>query len=241
MIVRYVMFLVLVLGCGGEQAASRSGGQAASESLAVAIESSHAPDSLAARPPDRLAAPRPRIVFLGTSLTAGYGLEPDAAYPAIIQAKLDSVGLNYQVMNAGVSGETSAGSLKKLDWILRDPVSVLVIETGANDGLRGQDPDSLRHNLEAIIDRARAQQPPPRILLVGMEALPNLGATYRRRFTEVYPQVARERNVPLIPFLLVGVAGVDSLNQADGIHPTVEGQRIVAGTVWKQLEPMLGR
>lgn len=228
MIVRYALLVVLVAGCGGETAGRGGGaGNSAQGGSVPAADQGSAP------------AARPRIVFLGTSLTAGYGLEPDQAYPALLQAKLDAAGLPYDVMNAGVSGETSAGSLSKLDWILRDPVSVLVIETGANDGLRGQNPDSLRHNLEAIIDRARAQTPAPRILLVGMDALPNLGATYRRRFAAVYPEVARERDVPLVPFLLAGVAGVDSLNQADGIHPTAAGQRIVAETVWKYLEPMV--
>jgi acyl-CoA thioesterase-1 len=181
----------------------------------------------------------PTVVFLGTSLTAGLGLDPELAYPALVQAKIDSAGLRYRVVNAGVSGETSAGALRRIDWLLRDPPAVLVIETGANDALRGQNPDSIRGNIQAIIDRARAITPAPSVVLVGMEALPNYGPAYARRFREIYPDLARRNRIPLIPFLLAGVAGVDSLNQPDGLHPTAAGQRMVAETVWKALEPVL--
>jgi acyl-CoA thioesterase-1 len=183
----------------------------------------------------------PTVVFLGTSLTAGLGLDPEQAYPALVQAKIDSAGLRYRVINAGVSGETSAGALRRIDWLLRDHPAVLVIETGANDGLRAQDPDSTRANIQAIIDRARAVSPAPGVVLVGMEALPNYGPAYARRFRAIYPDLARRNGVPLVPFLLAGVAGVDSLNQADGMHPTAAGQRIVARTVWKTLGPVLRR
>ena len=198
----------------------------------------------AARQPASAAQPaadtaRPTVVFLGTSLTAGLGLDPEQAYPALVQAKIDSAGLRYRVVNAGVSGETSAGALRRIDWLLRDHPAVLVIETGANDGLRAQDPDSTRANIQAIIDRARAVSPPPRIVLVGMEALPNYGPAYARRFRAIYADLARRNGVPLVPFLLAGVAGVDSLNQADGMHPTAAGQRIVAQTVWQTLGPVL--
>ena len=184
---------------------------------------------------------RPAIVFAGTSLTAGFGLsDPSLAYPTLIQRRLDSLGLDYRVVNAGVSGETSAGLLRRIEWILgRGPVAVLVIETGANDGLRGQDPDSIEANIQAIIDSARRRDPPPAIVLAGMEALPNLGPAYTRRFREIYPELARENKVALVPFLLAGVAGIDSLNQGDGIHPTPEGQRIVAENVWDVLRPVL--
>jgi acyl-CoA thioesterase-1 len=181
---------------------------------------------------------RPAIVFLGTSLTAGYGL-PDAAlaYPALIQAKLDSAGRAFRVVNAGISGESSAGALSRMDWLVsHGRIAVLVVETGANDGLRGQEPDSVRARIQAIFDRARRASPPPRLVLVGMEALPNLGEDYVRRFHAIYPDVARANGAALIPFLLAGVAGVDSLNQDDGIHPTPAGQRIVAANVWKLLE-----
>ena len=184
---------------------------------------------------------RPTIVFLGTSLTAGLGLDPDDAYPALIQQRLDSAHLDFRVVNAGVSGETSAGALRRIDWVLQGPVRVLVIETGANDGLRGQDPDSTRANIEAIIAKARTRRPVPVVALVQMRALPNYGADYRRRFDGLYPDVARRDSVTLLPFLLDRVAGIDSLNQADGIHPNRIGERIVAENVWRALEPILRR
>jgi acyl-CoA thioesterase I len=201
-------------------------------------------DTARASPPAAAPAPgatpdgRPAIVFLGTSLTAGYGLpDPSLAYPGRIQAKLDSAGRRFRVVNAGISGESSAGALGRIDWLLtRDTVAVLVVETGANDGLRGQEPDSVRGRIQAIFDRARRANPPPRLVLAGMEAPPNLGDAYTRRFRAVFPEVARTNGAALIPFLLAGVAGVDSLNQGDGIHPTAAGARIVADNVWKVLE-----
>lgn len=180
-----------------------------------------------------------RIVFLGTSLTAGLGVDPGQAYPARIQERLDREGLDYEVVNAGQSGETSAGARARIGWVLRQPAAVLVIETGANDGLRGLDVDSLRANIQAIIDSARARPDPPRIILVGMEAPPNLGPRYTGRFRTVYQDLARRNGVALVPFLLANVAGIDSLNQPDGIHPTARGQEIVADNVWMVLGPML--
>ena len=192
-----------------------------------------------ADPPRAATGERGRIVFLGTSLTAGLGIDPELAYPALIQQKLDSASLPYTAVNAGVSGETSAGALRRIDWLMREPVSVLVIETGANDGLRGLDADTLRANIQAIIDRANRQTPKPRIVLVGMRALPNYGAEYARRFREVYDELADANGVELVPFLLEGVAGRPSLNQPDRIHPTAEGQRRMAETVWQVLEDVL--
>jgi acyl-CoA thioesterase-1 len=189
--------------------------------------------------PPVVARDHPTIVFLGTSITAGLGLDPDQAYPAVIQRRIDSAGLPYTVINAGVSGESSAGALHRIDWILRQPPAVLVIETGANDGLRGQDPDSMRANIQSIISRVRDRSPNTRIVLVGMEALPNLGADYARRFRAVYPELAQLNNVPLVLFLLDQVAGVDSLNQQDGIHPNQRGAVIVAETMWRVLRPIL--
>jgi len=187
------------------------------------------------------APPLPTIAFLGTSLTSGLGLADPSrqAYPALIQQKLDSAGRRYRVVNAGVSGESSAGALGRIDWVLsRDSVAILVIETGANDALRAQSPDSVQGRIQAIIDHARALPAPPRIVLVGMEALPNLGAEYARRFRAIYPELARTNNLPLVPFLLAGVGGVDSLNQSDGIHPTAAGHRILADNIWPVLEPI---
>ncbi len=193
---------------------------------------SSAPDSGPARQADG----RPAILFLGTSLTAGLGLDPDQAYPALIQRKLDSAGLRWRAINGGVSGETSAGALRRLDWILQPDVKVLVVETGGNDGLRALDVDSTRANIDAIVRTARAKSPGIRIVLAGMEAPPNLGAAYTARFRAIFAEVARRERLPLIPFILAGVGGVDSLNQADGIHPNVAGERIVAQNVWRVVE-----
>lgn len=182
---------------------------------------------------------RRTILFVGTSLTAGFGLDPSESYPALIQARIDAEGLPYRVVNAGVSGETSAGALRRMDWLLRQPVAVLVLETGANDGLRGQDPGATRANLQAILDRAARQSPSPPVVLAGMEALPNYGQDYRRRFHAIFPDLARKNGAALVPFLLEGTAGVPSLNQPDGIHPTAEGQGILADNVWRVLRPLL--
>ncbi len=182
---------------------------------------------------------RPVILFLGTSLTAGLGVEPDSAYPAVIQRRLDSLHLSWRAQNAGVSGETSAGALRRLEWLLEGDVGMLVLETGANDGLRGLDVDSTRANIEAIVARVRATDSTTRIVLAGMEAPPNMGPRFTGRFRAMFPAIARKDHLALVPFLLAGVAGVDSLNQPDGIHPTARGHRLVADNVWKVLGPML--
>ena len=182
---------------------------------------------------------RPVILFVGTSLTAGYGLEITESFPAVFQRKLDAEGLHYRAVNAGVSGETSAGALRRIDWLLRQPVAVLVLETGANDGLRGQDPEATRANIQAIFDRARQQEPPPKLALVAMEALPNYGVDYTEEFRAIYPKVAEANDVLLLPFLLDGVAGDPELNLPDGIHPNARGQERVAENLWRSLEPLL--
>lgn len=189
--------------------------------------------------PAGTAAELPRVVFMGTSLTAGLGLDPDSAFPALVARAIDSAGLHYTAVNAGESGESSAGALHRVDWLLKQHPAVLLLETGANDGLRGQDPDSTRANVQAIIDRIRAASPETRIVLIGMEAVPNMGADYVRRFRAIFPTLARLNRLPLIPFLLEGVGGVDSLNQQDGIHPNAAGARIVARNVWNVLQPVL--
>jgi acyl-CoA thioesterase-1 len=196
-------------------------------------------ESRESSPPAGMAADRATVVFLGTSLTAGLGLEPEQAYPSLIQRKIDSAGLNFRVVNAGVSGETSAGARRRVDWLLREPIAVLVLETGANDGLRGLPPDSLRANIQAVFDRAKATSPPPKLVLIGMRIPPNYGRAYTQQFQAVYSEVARRNDAELVPFLLDGVGGVPRLNQADGIHPTPEGQRVMAETVWRVLEPVL--
>lgn len=184
-------------------------------------------------------AMRPIVLFVGTSLTAGLGLEPDSAYPMLIQRKIDSAGLPFEVVNAGVSGETSSGLLDRLDWLLRGNFSVMLMETGANDGLRGIPASTLRANIETAIDRVKAKRPDARLLLVQMEVLPNLGPRYASDFHAVYPTVAKEKGVELLPFLLANVAGHRELNQGDGVHPNYAGERIVADNVWRPLEPVL--
>jgi acyl-CoA thioesterase-1 len=179
------------------------------------------------------------VLFVGTSLTAGLGLDPEEAYPALVQRKIDEAGLRYRVVNAGVSGETSAGARRRMGWLMRQPVAVLVVETGANDGLRGQDPEATRQNIQAILDEARRQQPPPKLVLAAMEALPNYGQVYRRQFRAIDPDLAEANGATLVPFLLDGVAGEAKLNQPDGVHPTAEGQEVVAGNVWRALRPLL--
>ncbi len=180
---------------------------------------------------------RPEVVFLGDSLTAGLGLREDLSFPALIQQRLDERGLKFAVVNAGVSGDTSAGGLRRFEWSMQGHARVLVIALGGNDGLRGLPPEDLKKNLAAIIERAQGSG--VAVILAGMEAPPNNGPDYTAKFRQVYPDLARTYHVPLIPFLLEGVAGDPALNQADGIHPNPEGARRVADTVWKALEPIL--
>lgn len=182
------------------------------------------------------------VLAVGTSLTAGYGLpDPDLAYPGLLEKRVEDAGLPYRVVNAGVSGETSAGALRRMDWLLRQKIDVLLLETGANDALRGQDPEATRANIDAILTRAAAQSPPPRLVVLGMKAPPNFGAAYGARFDAIYPDVARKHGAVLVPFVLEGVAGIARLNQADGIHPTEEGQRKMADLVWTAIQPLLER
>jgi acyl-CoA thioesterase I len=181
----------------------------------------------------------PRIVFLGDSLTAGLGLPSSHSYPALIGKKLKENGYEYEIVNAGVSGDTSAGGVRRLDWSLEGDVRVLVLALGANDGLRGLPTSDMKKNLEAVLQRAKARNIP--VVLAGMEAPPNNGPDYTRAFREVYAQLARDYSVRFVPFLLLGVAGNASLNQADGIHPNARGAEIVADLIWAELEPLLHR
>ena len=185
----------------------------------------------------------PRVLFLGTSLTAGYGLDDPArdAYPSVLQHLADSAGIRANIVNAGLTGETSAGALRRLDWLLKQKPDLVVIETGANDGLRGLDPDSTAANIRAIIERVRADNPMAKILLVQMEAPTNLGKRYTSDFHALFGKVAKSEGVALSPFLLNGVAGVATLNQGDGIHPTPEGAKIAAHNIWPALARALAR
>jgi acyl-CoA thioesterase-1 len=228
----------LILGLSSIVVMARCGGGSGPDG------SSPSPPAVGPTPPPAAAVvddddERPVILFVGTSLTAGYGLDPGDAFPAVFQKRVDDAGLDYRAVNAGVSGETSAGALRRMDWLLRQEVAILVLETGANDGLRGQDPEATRANIQAIFDRAARQQPPPSLALVAMEALPNYGEDYRRRFRTIYPELAEANGAVFVPFLLEGVAGDPELNQADGIHPTAEGSKRVAENIWKSLEPLL--
>jgi acyl-CoA thioesterase-1 len=182
------------------------------------------------------AATRPRIVVLGDSLTAGLGLAPDQAYPALLQRRLNDAGLDYEVVNAGVSGDTSAGGLERLDWALQGNARILIVALGGNDALRGLPADALQANLSHIIERAQARH--IRVILAGMEAPPNYGRDYIVAFHKVYPALAARYHVAFVPFLLQHVAGLADLNQADGIHPTAAGARIVADNVWAVLKPL---
>jgi acyl-CoA thioesterase-1 len=179
----------------------------------------------------------PRIVVLGDSLTAGLGLPIEDAYPALLQQRLNAKGLKYQVINAGISGDTSAGGLARLDWALEGDVRILIVALGGNDALRGLPVSQLKDNLARIIQRAQARG--VAVVLAGMEAPPNWGDEYTKAFHDVYPALAAEYHLALVPFLLEGVAGIDRLNQRDGIHPTAEGDRMVADTVWEILEPVI--
>jgi acyl-CoA thioesterase I len=186
------------------------------------------------------AGERPVVLFLGTSLTAGFGLDPDEAYPARIQEKVDSAGLPFEVVNAGVSGETSAQARRRLEgWLIRQPFDVLVIETGANDMLRGADLDSARANVQAMVDTVRAARPGAAVVLAGMLAPPNLGRDYAERYRLMYVELAERNGLPLIPFLLEGVGGDPEMNLQDGIHPNARGQGRVAENVWETLAPVL--
>jgi len=183
---------------------------------------------------------RLRVVFMGTSITAGLGLDdPTDGYTSLIRATVDSLSLPFEIVNAGVSGETSAGGLRRAEWLFDLPTDVLVLELGANDGLRGQSPEVMRANLQAIIEKARLRDPTMKLVIAGMEAPPNMGAEYVGAFRAVFGDIATKNDGLLIPFLLDGVAGVRALNQADGIHPNPDGHRHVAGTVWRIIEPLL--
>lgn len=185
----------------------------------------------------RTASGKVTVLFFGTSLTAGYGLDPAMAFPNLVSQKAAASGTPIEALNGGLSGETSAGALRRIDWTLRQPVDIVVLETGGNDALRALDADSLKTNLQAIVARIRRAQPHAKILLAVMEAPPNLGAQYTSRFRQAYADVARQENVTLLPFLLDSVAGRTDLNQADGIHPNERGERIVAENVWRVLAP----
>lgn len=179
------------------------------------------------------------ILFFGNSLTAGYGVGVEQAFPAKIQYILDSLSLDYKVVNAGLSGETTSGGLSRLDWVLNQKVDVFVLELGANDGLRGIELSQTKQNLQAIIDMVWEKNPDCKIILAGMQIPPNMGQSYTTEFKNIWTDLSQKNEVKLIPFLLDGVGGIPTLNQPDGIHPTIEGHQILADNVWKVLEGVI--
>ena len=224
-------------GCGG-QAADVDRRPASSASEVAPAPSPIGKETISAAKPDRRKADAPRIIFLGDSLTAGLGLDVAQSFPSLIQERLDRAGYEYEVLNAGVSGDTSAGGLRRLDWALKEgQPKILVVALGGNDGLRGLPPEQLEANLSAIIERGK--QRGLTVILAGMEAPPNFGGDYTTRFRRGYSALAERHKVKLVPFLLEGVAGNAALNQADGIHPNARGAAIVAELVWHSLEPEL--
>jgi acyl-CoA thioesterase-1 len=239
--------VVVMLGLASCRGAESAKDTPATVGTAAAPAARAAGDSLVSSRPalapgdSATAASRLTVLFIGTSLTAGLGLDPDHAYPALLQQRADSARLPVRVVNAGLSGETSAGALRRVDWLLREPADLVAIETGANDGLRGLEVDSTRENLRRIVRKVRRMRPGATVLLMQMEAPPNFGVEYTTRFREMFPAVAREEGAILVPFLLDGVAAVRDMNQGDGIHPNDRGARRVADNVWRTLAPILER
>ena len=217
-----ISLLGLLFACGPENESAKATAEEASTSIK-----------------DSDVETKKTILFFGNSLTAGYGLDSEDAFPALVQQRIDSLGLDYRVINGGLSGETTAGGLNRLDWFLEDEPYVFVLELGGNDGLRGIAISETRSNLEKIIEKVQTKYPSTKIILAGMQIPPNMGQEYTDEFRKIYPKVASEKNVTLIPFLLEGVAGDPELNLPDGIHPTEEGHEIVFGTVWPYIEKVI--
>lgn len=215
----FVLSLIL-LSCGNQQSKSNKD---------KTLDSADQKTSVAS-------AKKKNILFFGTSLTAGYGLDPTEAYPALIQNRIDSLKMPYNVINGGLSGETSAGGKGRIDWLLKQPVDIFVLELGANDGLRGLPVAQTIKNLQDIIDRVKAKYPNVKLVMAGMQVPPNMGAKYAADFKNIFPDLAKKNQMALIPFLLDKVGGVPKLNQADGIHPTAEGDKILAENVWLVLK-----
>ncbi|RYD80988.1 MAG: arylesterase [Sphingobacteriales bacterium] len=220
--------MVLIVLTGILQACSNSGDKNKS-TVSDSAETSETPAAKAVK----------NILFFGTSLTAGYGLDPTEAYPALIQNRIDSLEMPYKVINGGLSGETSAGGKGRIDWLLKQKVDVFVLELGSNDGLRGVPVAETTKNLQNIIDRVKAKYPDAKLVLAGMQMPPSMGKKYAADFKNMFPALAKKNNMSLIPFLLEKVGGIPKLNQADGIHPTAEGDKILAENVWVVLKPLL--
>lgn len=221
----YILCFICLSGCG-ESKSSKS--------------QENSDPAAAAESPQKKSDKAGTILFFGDSLTAGLGLDPNLAFPGLLQQRLDSLGYSYEVINAGLSGETTASGSNRLGWVLRQPVDVFVLELGANDGLRGIPLSETRKNLKAMIAQVRKTYPEAIIVLAGMQLPPNMGPEYTEEFRKIFPEVAQSEEVLLIPFLLQNVGGIPELNQDDGIHPTEEGHEIVAENVWEVLKPVVG-
>ena len=221
----YFLTFFLLLSCGEGPKQSKSG----SKNSEVPAESKE----------EKKITDEQVILFFGNSLTAAYGLETEQGFPNLIQKRIDSLGLNYKVINSGLSGETTSGGLNRLDWVLNQDVDIFVLELGANDGLRGIPLGKTKENLQKIIDAVLEKNENTTIILAGMQIPPNMGLDYTAEFKDMYPDLAKTNNIPLVPFLLDGVAGEPELNLEDGIHPTAEGQKIVAENVWDILGPLV--
>jgi acyl-CoA thioesterase-1 len=219
----YILMLLVATACG-ESADKKANATSESETTESTITSTNKSKTL---------------LFFGDSLTAGMGLETEEAFPALIQQKIDSLNMPYEVINAGLSGETTAGGKNRITWVLNQNVDVFVLELGANDGLRGIPVTETRANLQAIIDIVKAKNPNTKIILAGMQIPPNMGQDYTGEFKNLFPELAAKNNIPLIPFLLENVAGIPDLNQPDGIHPTAEGHTIIAETIWPVVKDVL--
>lgn len=213
---------LLAIACGGDKTGSSTDSVSAAKTSASS------------------SAPRKTILFFGDSLTAGYGLDDvSQSFPSQVQLKIDSANLPYNVVNGGVSGETSAGGNARIDWLLKQPVDVFVLELGANDGLRGLPVNATQANLQSIVDKVKAKYPKAKLVLLGMQVPPNMGAAYVNNFKDMFPNLAKKNHMTLVSFLLQGVGGVRKLNQGDGIHPTAEGAKILANNVWAELQDVL--
>ena len=220
----YFLIVLLLLGCGDLDSKAKAEPSQEEASSTSTLEN---PDD------------KGLILCYGDSLTAGMGLDPDDAFPAVLQRIIDSLSLNYSVVNAGLSGETTASGRNRLNWVLNQKTDVFILELGANDGLRGINLDETRNNLQAIIDMVKSKNPDTKVILAGMQIPPNMGSVYTSEFRGIFPDLAEKNNAYLIPFLLKDVGGIPELNQDDGIHPTKEGQKILALNVWEVLEPVL--
>lgn len=230
---KYFFFLILIsiFACGRETTTVET----PKKKDVPVVKETTAPPTIT----KEIKAKKKNIVFFGNSLTAAYGLDPAQGFAGLIGQRIDSLGLDYRVTNAGSSGETSAGGDSRIDWILKQPVDVFVLELGANDGLRGTEPSTTYKNLNSIIQKVKTAYPAAKILLCAMEAMPNMGERYTSEFRSIYTKLAKENKATLIPFFLNGVGGIKGLNQADGIHPTAEGHKIVMENIWKVLKEEL--